>query len=84
MFTERFYQSIKKLEKEEAKLSMTKLFSSANDEKLLVSFNRVMEERTKLLKRESLDMNTMKRIDVLHMSAKLLKKELKKRSIIKN
>lgn len=83
MFTERFYQSIKKLEKDEAKLSMTKLFSSANDEKLLESFNRVMEESTKLLKRESLDMNTMKRIDVLHMSAKLLKKELKNRSIIK-
>lgn len=83
MFTERFYQSIKKLEKEEVKLSMTKLFSSANDGKLLESFNRVMEESTKLLNRESLDMNTMKRIDVLHMSAKLLKKELKKRSIIK-
>ncbi|MHA2010667.1 MAG: hypothetical protein ACW980_25430 [Promethearchaeota archaeon] len=83
MFTERFYQSIKKLEKEEAKSSMTKLFSSADDEKLLESFNRVMEESTKLLKRKSLDMNAMKRIDVLHMSAKLLKKELKKRSVIK-
>jgi hypothetical protein len=82
MFTERFFESINKLEKEQAKSSMTKLFSSADNEKLLESFNRVMDESTKLLNRKSLDIKAMKKIDFLDMSAKLLKKELKKRHIL--